>query len=249
MANLKWPEDLFLLEPRTVEIYDEESIENIINEFEIPQDKVRRLYNAIDLATQYYLRSIDASENNMSIKDSKIHLERIERLSNELITLLENKANPIWMALRNAEQKLIQELMSVDNPTLESIGAARRVNSDLGEAYEYLTYWDAEAGVRLLQKISNIANDFLRKGKPGRPSNWGIDMWTHVICRYWSDDLGREVTHDEHHGEALTSAGKFLAAVMRPLDESAIPSINWSLSKHRTKIRQLKKNREPSNPD
>ncbi len=249
MATLNWPEGLPLLEPRTLEIYDENIVRQIISRFAIPSDNTRRLLNSIDLATKYYLASIDLAEMNISVKESKKHLERIAKQSDELNKLLEKKPNPVWMALRNAEQSLIHELMQVENPTLESIGAARRIAGDSGDGFEFLTYWDAEAGVRLIQRIAELANDYIKEGKPGRRSNWGLDSWTHVLCGFWSRDLGREVTHWEHDGEPITEIGQFLITVMEPLAPSSIPSIRWSLSKHRTKMRQLEKTRAVPSPD
>lgn len=245
MARLTWPKDLELFAPKTVEIYSDELVKEVIEEFEIPKHAILRFYNAVDLGTRDFQRALDARENRLTVKEAKKRLDRIASLTAEINDLLEEKQPPLWMALRNSEEQLQQELMLKGGGLLVEIGAARRLGGlgeGVSEGFELLTYRDAEAGVRLLHHIAKMAKNDLPKGKAGRPVNLALRIWVHILCSFWARDLGRPLTYDEHCGELLTPVGRFLTALLTPLAPGAVPSLGSALSKKRTEWRILSKN-------
>ncbi|MDA5193884.1 hypothetical protein [Govanella unica] len=239
MSKLSWPDGLPLQEPRTLEIYDDDYIQVVMSRFNIPETLRRRLLNSLDISTRDYLNTNAAQATQLTIKERKALLSKISLLAQELDQCLDENKQHLGL-LRMTEDQLYNHIDSPDSE-LCAIGAAIPYPGEHGTDYELVTYAQARVGLRLIKLLADKSAPALPEPKAGRKNKIGLKFWTSHLCHFWTQDLGRPLTHQVEKGVGLTASYDFLESLLRPLAAHEIPSLASTVAEQRTKFRKLRK--------
>lgn len=194
-------------------LYSDSFVADLMDDFEIPYDKMERLKSVLDkAATIYFLsrRTPSLTEQLISIRRA---LESVESAVSELKQTLAGLPHP-------AQDRLWHPLFEDPLRPPDFQG--------LGEPFGPFDYADekqftevlAAFGKRVHVRLGGLA-DVKRRG--GRPRLTALRNWVGIIADFWANELGRKFTYAEAGGNPKSQAYDFCSRALWPIDHNLSP--------------------------
>lgn len=177
-----------------------QSIEKIIETYQIPKNKRELLMNALEKCATVYVKMCVQKLSNQLIQDEFLRLFNISKQAKQLSENLDKLSNPDNV-LAYFSQKAPQIFGDID---LQKLLADTQ--SDL------LPLVDLEAKLRNSEYLQA-----LRIGKPGRKRDWQLHMWVMFMLEIWVTVLGRIPNRSQDKMNGRQRFLDFMCDCMEPL--------------------------------
>ncbi|WP_417487729.1 hypothetical protein [Maricaulis sp.] len=198
---------------------------------------VERLWQTLGMAGRQFEELRAGKATSLRPSEIRTDLEKIKQTATKLLDQIGSDETPpslrhlLWRAEIGLSRNVLDEACS-----LREIGAVIALPAAEDGARQCLSpgLVLVRPQIQYLLKLIEAADELVEPGSTGRRRDYALDFFIERITRFWSLELGREVTVDPNQPQNYTDIERFAECCVNRLDPNSTAKIKTYLRHHRT---------------